>query len=160
MKKFIKEKREGYVMVDESTGEVSGVYDTRVVRDEGYCTISMVAIDELIGLSAGELRVLLGIVRIASFNMVDSDLGNIFISSAVTRGELRRLGVDMTDSGIRSCIDRLSKRGIILRRSRGMYILNPKIVFKGNRVDIAAVTNKYINDGKECKKQGGVEGFE
>lgn len=124
---------ENVSLVDNTTGEVLGFKHRKVcVTQEEFIKIYLNQIDELTGcLEDGLYAVMFAVWKCSEFPQDDSE-GNIFYNSPYFKKTCRKLGVTMSDNAINMSLTRLSKRGVLKRLSRGVYMLNPKWFVKGN----------------------------
>lgn len=151
MKKYIKEKSENYSILDESTGELLDHYEVRTVDIDAYITVFFSLIPEVMKLNGRCIKVLMCCWKKSSFDSL-SEEGNLLHNNQSFKDYVRSTGCDITDGAIDNCISILAKRGLLIRRCRGEYLLNPNYFFKGSLSDRSKLrTLLQVNPVKTSK---------
>lgn len=123
--------------VDLSNGELLGFKQTKVCEtQEEFIKIYFEHIEELTGcLEDGLYAIMFAVWKCSTFSQDDSE-GNMLYNNILFKEECRRItGKDISDNAINTYIARLEKRGVIKRKYRGCYLLNPKYFIKGTLSD-------------------------
>lgn len=132
-RKFRTEIDKSKLVVDSETGEVISMLARKVCEtQEEFVKIYMNNIDDLIQLDNMMLKVLMVCLKEAKFSNEDEQEGNILYNSKQLKEKCRRLiDTDLTNGSINLYIHRLASAGILIRKSRGEYYLNPRYFVKG-----------------------------
>lgn len=141
MVKFISEKVEGYCIVDENTGEIRDLIRTKKVDQDEFILFFLQSIPEIMELEGNQIKMLVILWKLSSFNRIGEVQGNVVYNNLATKNQIRELGLNLTNKSIDMYFSQLCKNGILLKRCRGSYILNPMYFFKGN---ISDATNMQI----------------
>lgn len=154
MKKYITQKVDGYSVIDEFTGELLEYKQTKVITQEEFILFFLTTIPDFIKLEGNQMKLLVVLWKISSFNTFNSSEGNIIHNSRSTKNAIRDMGLDLSDKSIDLYFSQLSKLGFLIRRCRGEFMLNPKYFFKGRLSDATKLqfTIKTSNWGNPKEK--------
>lgn len=133
--KYTTEKSEDFKLVDVHTGELLDYNQTKKLPIEDFIMVYLATIPEMFSLQGQQLKLLMAIWRLSSFNKAWCEEGNIFLNDQSTKGAIRRMGLDMSDSSIDVAIHKIMDKGFLIKLSKGKYLLNPKYFFKGTLSD-------------------------
>jgi predicted transcriptional regulator len=117
--------------INNETGEIKKQEEKKVIRipkEDEYIKIYIKTIGVLHNIPASADKILLEIIRYVNYD------NRIIITKPVKEKIAERLGLSY--SRVHNYISTLSKKNILIREDRGMYILNPYIFGKGNWHDI------------------------
>jgi hypothetical protein len=121
------------IIVNKETGEVVGASIKRVCeKPEDFIKLYLSSIDDLLDLNQREFQILLVCIRSSQFYDEAEAKGNFFSNDARFKTNCRRLlDEELSDNNINMCISRLAAKKIIIRQSRGLFVMNPRYFFKG-----------------------------
>jgi hypothetical protein len=141
-------KTETKRIVDTSTGELLAEeissYDVRYENEPPYVKTYVSDIMRIQGLTGYTNNVMMEIIRTMGYN-------NIFAAFApIKRVMCANLGVGMDT--INKSIDNLSKAGILIRKDRGVYLVDPNLFAKGKWADIKKLRLTIEYDTSTGKK--------
>lgn len=132
-RKFRTEIDKTKIVVDSETGEVISMLARKVCEtQEEFVKIYMNNIDDLITLDNTMLKVLMVCLKEAKFSNEDDHEGNILYNSKQLKEKCKKMiKEDFSPGEVNVYIHRLASAGILLRKSRGEYYLNPRYFVKG-----------------------------
>lgn len=127
-------------IINEQTGEVIQTKNvqTRRVRAERFMQVYIKDISSLYSLNETHLKVLMELWSLSKFNT-----NEVFLSKTRKDDIAKRIKKSL--SGVNNSISQLCKRGLLLRRARQEYILNPKIFFKGEQIKRGKVIEVFTS---------------
>lgn len=118
-------------VVNNVTGElVSGVAHVRCDSVEEFIMCFLNSIPQVTKLDGNTMRVLMWCWKFSSFNPSIPEANSI-VNDKAFKDKIRSEGGELTDSTIDKAIHTLNKEGMLKRRCKGNYFLNPKYFFKG-----------------------------
>ena len=133
--KYITEKSEDFKIVDVHTGELLDYNLTRKVPIEEFIMVYLASIPEMFSLQGQQLKLLMAIWRLSSFNKAWCKEGNIFLNDQSTKDAIRQMGLTMSDSSIDVNLHKITEKGFLIKLGKGKYLLNPTYFFKGTLSD-------------------------
>lgn len=121
------------IIVNKETGEIVGASIKRVCeKPEDFIKLYLTSIDDLLDLNQREFQILLVCIKSSQFYDEAEAKGNFFNNDARFKTNCRRiLDEELSDNNINVCISRLAAKKIIIRQSRGLFVMNPRYFFKG-----------------------------
>lgn len=121
------------VIVDNETGEVVSAVAKRVCdTQEEFIKIYLNSIDDLISLDNRMFQVLMVCLREAKFCDDKNQDGNTLYNFKDFKEKCRKLiDNELSDKAINMYVSRLASMQILIRKSRGMFVLNPRYFVKG-----------------------------
>ena len=145
MKAFVKQENQDYSLLDKHTGEVIEWKRTKVVNVDEFIMFFFASIPELFQLEGLHIKVLMCCWKASTYNNVDTE-GNIVNNNKLLKDYIRQCGLDISDNTIDVIISKLTKKGILIKKCRGTYMLNPKYFFKGrlsekSKLELKMTTN-------------------
>lgn len=144
MAKYVTEKVKGWSLVDDSTGELLEYKQTKKVSMEEFIMVFFAGCPELMKLTGVELKVLICCWQKSSFNPVSDNTGNIIFNGASFKEFCREQGASTSDANIDNAICALNKKGLLLKKNRGEYLLNPKYFFRGTLSNRSKIDLRFI----------------
>lgn len=132
MARFITEKSEDYSILDNHTGELLELRQTRKLSLEEFIMVFFSSYPELFKLKGLQLKILMCCWKHSSYNKENDSGGNIVHNNASFKSHCREEGLDVSDASIDNNISALCKAGLLRKKCRGEYLLNPDYFFKGN----------------------------
>jgi len=117
--------------INNETGEIKKQEEKKVIRipkEDEYIKIYIKTIGVLHNIPASADKILLEIIKYTSYN------NRIILTKPVKQDIANNLNISL--SRVNNYITTLIKKNILIRKDRGMYILNPYIFGKGNWHDI------------------------
>ena len=81
--------------------------------------------------------------KASSYNSVDAE-GNIVNNNKLLKDYIRQHGLDISDNTIDVIISKLAKKGILIKKCRGSYMLNPRYFFKGRLAEKSKLELKMV----------------
>ena len=131
MGRYIKEKVEDYSIVDERTGEILDLYRTKKVSLDEFIMVFFASNTQLMKLKGLYLKVLMCCWKFSSYNAGCEEGGNIVHNNASFKEFCRQDGLNTSDASIDNAISYLAKEGLLIKKCRGEYMLDPRYFFKG-----------------------------
>lgn len=132
MKKYQTVTSEDYSLLDNNTGEILEFRQTRKVTVEEFIMIFFSSYPELLRLKGVPLKVLMCCWKMSSYNPTNETEGNVLHNNATFKEYCRTQGLETSDANIDNAISELAKKGFLLKKCRGEYMLNPNYFFKGS----------------------------
>lgn len=118
-------------VVNTSTGEiVSGVADVKCSSVDEFIMCFLGSIPQVTKLDGNTMRVLMWCWKFSSFNPSIPE-ANTIVNDRAFKDRIRSEGGDLSDSVIDKAIHTLNKEGMLRRRCKGNYFLNPNYFFRG-----------------------------
>ena len=118
-------------VVNTSTGEiVSGVAEVKCSSIDEFIMCFMSSIPQVVKLDGNTIRVLMWCWKFSSFNPSIPE-ANVINNDKAFKDSIRREGGDLTDGVIDGAIHKLYTEGMLIRRCKGSYFLNPSYFFRG-----------------------------
>lgn len=133
--KYITEKSNDYKLIDVHTEELLDYNQTKKILIEDFIMVYLASIPEMFCLQGQQLKLLMAIWRLSSFNKAWCEDGNIFLNDQSTKEAIRKMGLTMSDSSIDVGIHKITDKGLLVKLGKGKYLLNPKYFFKGTLSD-------------------------
>ncbi len=149
MAKYVTEKVEGWSLVDECTGELLEYKKTRKVSMKEFIMVFFAGCPELMRLTGVELKVLICCWQKSSFNPVSDDTGNIIFNSPSFKEFCKEQGASTSDANVDNAISALSKKGLLIKKHRGEYLLNPEYFFKGTLSNRSKIDLSFVVEPTE-----------
>jgi hypothetical protein len=121
------------VIVDNETGEAISAVAKRVCdTQEEFIKIYLNSIDDLISLDNRMFQVLMVCLREAKFCDDKNQDGNTLYNFKDFKDKCRKLiDNELSDKAINMYVSRLASMNILVRKSRGEFVLNPRYFVKG-----------------------------
>lgn len=146
MEKYITEKSKTHALLDKETGEIKDLNITRKVTLDEFIMVFFASYPELLTLPGLQLKVLMCCWKYSTYNANNAEEGNLLHNNAYFKQYCREDGLDASDANIDNCISGLSKRGLLIKRCKGEYLLNPNYFFKGKLTDRSKISyNLLVN---------------
>lgn len=118
-------------VVNTSTGEiVSGVADVRCDSVDEFIMCFLGSIPQITKLDGNTMRVLMWCWKFSSFNPSIPE-ANTIVNDRAFKDKIKSEGGNLSDSVIDKAIHTLNKEGMLRRRCKGNYFLNPVYFFRG-----------------------------
>lgn len=146
MKSFVTEINKDYSLLDNHTGEIKELKRTRVVNVDEFIMFFFASIPELCKLDGLQLKILMCCWKNSTYSKVESE-GNIVVNNRLLKDYIKQ-NVETTDAAIDVCFHRLTERGILVRKCKGTYLLNPKYFFKGSLAKKSKLELRILTEGK------------
>ena len=121
------------VIVDNETGEVISAVTKRVCdTQEEFIKIYINSIDDLISLDNRMFQVLMVCLRESKFCDEKNKDGNTLYNFKDFKDKCRKLiDKELSDQAINMYVSRLANMQMLIRKSRGEFVLNPRYFVKG-----------------------------
>ena len=132
MAKYITETSEDYSLLDNHTGELLEYRQTRKLSLEEFIMVFFSSYPELFKLKGLQLKILMCCWKHSTYNKENDHSGNIVHNNASFKAHCREEGLDISDASIDNNISSLCKVGLLIKKCRGEYLLNPEYFFKGS----------------------------
>ena len=144
--------------VDHSTGEITTSKTTELSmfeKEPPYVKIYLEDIGNLNGLNKSEKTVMYELIRNMGYKNI--------VPAYKPVKEMMASKLNMPYNTLDKCIKEMSKKGILIRKARGLYVMDPSIFGRGSWSDIKNIrlTVDYNSDGTktintELSKQLGI----
>lgn len=135
------------LVLNELTGELTSFTQVRKVSYDEFILVFLKTIPDMMNLEGNQLKLLMLIWKRSSFNDLNEMDGNTFTNNTLFKEYVRKSGLDLGDAAIDSYISKITKKGFIIKKCKGMYMLNPKYFFKGTHKDASKLSLTF-----ECKE--------
>ena len=131
-----------------TTGEIiSGVSTVKCDNIDDFIMCFLSSIKEVASLDGNSIRVLLFCWKFSSFNYNIPE-ANIIVNDVDFKERLRLNGLNLSDASINNAINKLYKAGMLQKKCRGKYTLNPKYFFKGTLANRSKLQLNVIYEAK------------
>lgn len=139
-----------YSLLDNHTGEILKWKKTKVVSIDEFMLFFFASMPQIFRLEGQQMKTLMCCWKYSSYNNVETE-GNLVYNNKLFKDYVRSCGLDVSDGAIDLMMYNLAKEGMLIKRCRGVYMLNPKYFFKGtlskrSKLELKVVTN--------CNKEG------
>lgn len=134
MEVFRTETDPDFSLLDNRTGELLEWRRTRVVTIDDFIMFFFASMPELFKLEGLQMKVLMCCWKASTYNNVES-AGNVVYNNKTLKDYIRSCGLNISDTSIDVVLSRLTKMNILIKKCRGMYLLNPEYFFKGRLSD-------------------------
>lgn len=131
MVKYVTEKSENYSLLDNSTGEILDLNLTKKLELDEFIMVFFASCPQLMNLKGNHLKVLICCWKHSSYNPQNEEMGNIVHNNTGFKKACRDEGLEISDASIDNAISALCKKGFLIKKYRGEYLLNPQYFFKG-----------------------------
>ena len=132
MARYITEKSKDYSVVDNHTGELLELRQTRKLSLEEFIMVFFSSYPELFKLKGLQLKILMCCWKHSTYNKENDTTGNIVHNNASFKQHCKDEGLNLSDASIDNNISQLCKAGLLIKKCRGEYVLNPNYFFKGS----------------------------
>ena len=146
MRQFITETVPDYSLLDNHTGEIREFRRTRVVDVDEFIMFFFASIPELCKLEGLQLKILMCCWKNSSYNNVETE-GNLVYNNRLLKDYVRECGINASDTTIDVCIHKLAEKGILMKKCRGVYMLNPEYFFRGRLAKKSRLELKVMTQG-------------
>ena len=118
-------------VVNTITGEIeSAVATVKVSTIDEFIFCFLKSIPQITSLDGNTMRVLMWCWKFSSFNPNIPE-ANYICNDVEFKENIRREGGDLSNGVIDIAFHDLCKKGFLVRKCRGRYLLNPNLFFKG-----------------------------
>lgn len=144
MSRYITEKSKDYSIVDNHTGELLEFRQTRKLSLDEFIMVFFSSYPEIFKLQGMQLKVLMCCWKHSTYNKENDTTGNIVHNNTSFKQHCREEGLDVSDASIDNAISTLCKVGLLQKKCRGEYLLNPDYFFKGVLTQRTKVLMQYV----------------
>lgn len=132
---YTKINRENYSVIDNTTGEiVSGVTTIHTSCIDEFIMFFFKSIPVLMNLDGNTFKVLMYCWKYSAIS--PKDQSNYIINDKIFKEDLATLtNGELTENVINKAISQCKKMGLLIRKSKGRYMLNPDYFYKGSLSD-------------------------
>lgn len=149
MARYITEKSDDYSIVDKHTGELLELKQTRKLSLEEFIMVFFSSYPQLFRLKGLQLKVLMCCWKHSTYNKENDTNGNIVHNNTSFKEHCREEGLELSDASIDNAISSLCKTGLLIKKCRGEYLLNPDYFFKGSLSQRTKVMMQFIVNQEE-----------
>jgi hypothetical protein len=103
----------------------------------------------LMDLTGNHLKVLICCWKHSSYNPENEERGNILHNGPGFKSACRENGLDISNAAIDNAVSALCKKGFLIKKFRGEYLLNPQYFFKGRLSNRSKVRVNYVVEPEE-----------
>lgn len=146
MKKYITETSEDYSLIDNHTGEIIDLKQTRQVDIDTFILVFFASFPEIMKLKGVALRVLMCCWKNSTYNPAAGSEGNMVFNGPSFKENCRLDGLETSDANIDNAFSILTKKGFLFRKHKGEYMLNPEYFFKGRLSDRSKLKCNFFVD--------------
>lgn len=144
MAKFVTEKSDNYSIVDNQTGEILDYNVTKKITLDQFIMVFFASCPHLMNLTGNHLKVLICCWKYSSYNPENEERGNVIHNGTGFKEACKESGLDIPNASIDNAISALCKKGLLIKKYRGEYLLNPQYFFKGRLTNRSKVKINYI----------------
>lgn len=153
MEKYITQTSNDVVLLNQQTGEVHKFKQVRKVSLDEYIMVFFTGYAQMFKLGGTQLKVLMCCWKFSDFSN-NKESGNVMHNNATFKEQCRLEGLDIPDASIDNSISALSKKGLLLKKCRGEYVLNPHYFFRGklsnrSKLELTFATDPTIGEENE-----------
>ena len=149
MAKYTTEKVKGWSLVDEYTGELLEYKQTKKINIDEFIMVFVSSCPRLIQLNGLHLKVLICCWKFSTFNPINDETGNVVYNGRSFKEFCAREGLGSSPASIDNAISELCKQGLLLRKHKSEYLLNPEYFFKGTLSKRSKINMDFIVDPKQ-----------
>jgi hypothetical protein len=142
--KYVKEKVEDHAVIDLETGDLTECYQLRKVSLDEFIMVFFSSYPDLYKLNGVQLKVLMQCWKCSTYNSVNCTEGNIVHNNPKFKECCRQDGLETSDANIDNAISTLCKKGLLIKRCKGKYLLDPRYFFKGKLSDRSRIQCTFI----------------
>jgi len=124
-----------YSLVHNDTGEIVEFKQVKKVKQEEFMLLFLAAAELLNQLDGTSIKILIFCWKYSTFNNNVEKEGNLIYNNVYFKDKLRESGLTYSDNTINIYIGRLCKKNLLIKKGRGVYMLNPEYFFKGTLND-------------------------
>lgn len=157
MEAFVTEKSKDYSLLDNNTGEILEYRKTRKVTIENFVMVFLSTCTDMLSLRGTQYKMLTLCWIHSTFNDKSCNQGNLLRNDGVFKENCRKDGLKLSDAAIDNVISQLAKKGFLIKKCRGTYLLNPKYFFKGTISDRSKLQYNIMVEPKEKELQKDIE---
>ena len=144
MARYITETSKDYSVVDNHTGELLELKQTRKLSLEEFIMVFFSSYPELFKLRGLQLKILMCCWKHSTYNKENDLSGNIVHNNTSFKERCREEGLQLSDASIDNNISALCKAGLLKKKCRGEYLLNPDYFFKGSLSQRTKVLMSFV----------------
>lgn len=144
MTKYVTEKSKDYSILDNHTGEILDLNITRKLELDEFIMVFFASCPALMNLTGNHLKVLICCWKHSSYNPQNEEQGNIIHNGPGFKNACKEDGLNISNASIDNAISALCKRGLLVKRFRGEYLLNPQYFFKGKLSNRSRVRVNFV----------------
>lgn len=141
-----------YSLLDNHTGEILKWKRTTVVNIDEFIIFFFASMPQIFRLGGLQMKILMCCWKFSSYNDVETE-GNLVYNNKLLKDYIRSCGLDLTDGAIDVIMHYLTKEGMLIKKCRGVYMLNPKYFFKGTLSKRSKLELKVVSNGSEEKEE-------
>ena len=149
MPRFTKETVPDMHLINDRTGELTDYVQTRRLTLEEFIMVFFSSYPQLLSLKGLELKVLMCCWKHSTYNKENDTTGNIVHNNASFKQHCREEGLGIKDASIDNNISALCKKGLLIKKCRGEYLLNPYYFFKGTLTQRSKIQMNFVVDTEE-----------
>jgi len=147
MKKFRTVTNPDYSLLDKHSGDVIEWKRTKLVTVDEFILFFFASMPELFKLEGLQMKVLMCCWKSSTYSTVEEE-GNIVYNNKMLKDYIRNCGLQLNDASIDCIIYKLAKNNILIKKCRGVYILNPRYFFKGRLSEKSKLELKLVTAGE------------
>ena len=153
MAKFKTEKSEDFSILDNRTGEILDLNLTKKVDLDEFIMVFFSSCPQLMNLTGNHLKVLICCWKHSSYNPDNEERGNIIHNGPGFKNACKENGVDVSNAVIDNAISALCKKGFLIKKFRGEYLLNPQYFFKGKLSNRSRIQVHFTVEPEENEEE-------
>lgn len=142
--RFKREVNKDFSLLDNHTGEILEFRQTKKVSLDEFIMVFFAGCPELLRLKGIHLKVLICCWKYSSYNPENEIEGNLVHNDSIFKAQCKSFGLDAPVASIDNSISYLSKQGYLIKKCRGVYLMNPKYFFKGSLSSRSKIDIHYI----------------
>ena len=144
MEKYVTETSKDYSLLDNHTGEILKYKQTRKITIDEFIMVFFNSYPELFRLSGNEIKVLMCCWKKSSYDPFDETEGNVMHNNGMFKAYCNSQGLGLSKATIDNIICKLSRKGLLICRCKGEYMLNPEYFFKGKLSNRSKIEYSFL----------------
>lgn len=153
MAKYKTEKSEDFSILDNRTGEILDLNLTKKVDLDEFIMVFFSSCPQLMNLTGNHLKVLICCWKHSSYNPDNEERGNIIHNGPGFKNACKESGLDVSNAVIDNAISALCKKGFLIKKFRGEYLLNPQYFFKGKLSNRSRIQVHFTVEPEENEEE-------
>lgn len=149
MAKYVTETSNAFELVDKATGELLKYKQTRKIDIDEFIMVFVSSCPRLLKLNGLHLKVLICCWKYSTFNPKNDKTGNVVFTGTGFKEFCAEEGLTSPPASIDNAICELSKQGLLLRKHKSEYLLNPNYFFKGTLSKRSEIDLRFVVEPTE-----------
>lgn len=149
---FVTKTSKDYSILDNHTGEIIKLKQTKKLKLDDFIQVYLFSCPKIMELKGVYIKILICIWKYSSYNPSNELEGNIIHNNPVFKDYCAKEGLDCSKAVIDNAFSELRKQGLLVKRCRGEYMLNPLYFFRGQLSNRTKILYNIEVDPEEIKE--------